>query len=48
MEVVSGEFKTETFKRVDNSKVTYSYRIIETRGKEADVEIQIDGKVYRT
>ena len=47
MEVVSGEFIPVTFKRKDGDKVTYSYRIVETRDKEADVEIQIDGKTYR-
>ena len=52
MEVVSGEFKTGSFKRKNGDKVTYSYRILENKdveaNKEADVEIEIDGKIYRT
>jgi hypothetical protein len=48
MEISSEEFKEGTLKRIDNSKVTYYYRVIEIKDKEADVELQIDGKTYRT
>jgi hypothetical protein len=41
-------FKSEKYIRLDKSVVKYSYRTIETKNNNADVEVNINGKIYRT